>query len=98
VKKLLMGLVAVCALAGCGGPEVKDVVEVIGEPPTSAIAASTSGIQNWRPPAICTGSCPRIPTLEPIGQICTLTNSSCSNGVLTCYYHCEPVESDLSAY
>jgi hypothetical protein len=46
-----------------------------------------------REPTPCIGSCPRVPDLEPLGKLCTLSNSSCQNGILVCYYKCVDVES-----
>jgi hypothetical protein len=46
-----------------------------------------------KPPQLpCTPKCTRVPTIEPLGQLCTLQASSCSNGMSSCIYHCEDVE------
>lgn len=96
MKRHVFGwLVLAASLVACAqGPEPQEIVE---EHPSTGVAQS--GL--YRDPAptnICWGSCPRTPDFEPLGQICWLDRQACLNGILTCYYHCEPVEAQLSAY
>lgn len=56
------------------------------------IAFVLVGCLREQPPK-CIGGCARVPDLEPLGKLCTLSSSSCKNGVLTCIYSCVDVES-----
>lgn len=70
--------------------------------PNPAVAAIAIGIAcllsgscvQTRPPQpnICLTTCTRVPTIEPLGKLCTLQSSSCKNGMRICIYHCEDIE------
>lgn len=63
---------------------------------TSPVTQAASGVQSnlQRGPVnpFCSGRCPTVPDFEPLGQICILQSSRCSNGVLICTYLCYVVE------
>lgn len=89
----VLGCILGVVLIGCGGEgEPQEIVEEHPE-----VGVSQSGLfRDQSSPNICFGSCPRIPDYEPLGQICWLDRQACISGILTCYYHCEPVEPSVS--
>ena len=88
----LVIVAAAAAVVGCAGePSSQELVE---EHPNLGVARSD--LQRDPGPSICLGSCPHSPDFEPLGQICWLDRQACLNGILTCYYHCEPIEDALS--
>jgi len=77
-------------LACAGSPSSEDIIE---EHTNVGVSQSELTEDPGNPP-LCLGFCPHIPDTEPLGQICWLDRQACLNGILTCYYHCEPAEDD----
>jgi hypothetical protein len=88
MKKLLLGAVVSVLLVGCGTGEPEVLVE---EHP--AVGEVSSAIDPRQPvPQFCFGTCSQTPTIERLGHLCTLSSSTCVNGMLTCYYKCIEIE------
>jgi hypothetical protein len=89
-------MVIAASLVGCAQGPAEEPQELVEEHANTG--TSESALTRDPSPNICWGSCPRTPDFEPLGQICWLDRQACLNGILTCYYHCEPVESEFTRY
>ncbi|WP_164001172.1 hypothetical protein [Pyxidicoccus caerfyrddinensis] len=92
MKKLLFGIAAALFI-GCGAGEAGEVRELVEEHPP--VGSSTSELTTGtKPPSGCLFSCSYRPEFEPLGQLCTLTSSTCVNNVRNCVYKCEVIEAN----